>query len=592
MLKWLQRRVRPAADADPGMAIGPAPEMLDEISHCLTARDWQTARRLLEEALTTAPDEPRLRLLSARCHRLALQPVQALEDCERALGTSEDPSAIQHEMALNYLLQPDLPAALDSLHVAVALRDDNGPAWLSLGETLNRLERNDEATEALQRAIDLLQDGEDRAQAWFLFGQLLMVGNRFDEARHAFEECLRLAPDMAEVHIGLGNVALWQDREPQAVVHYQEAMRRIAKPSRSLQLNLGSALQHCGRFEEARAIFRRVLAEQPHDHASRWYVCQMDLTLCNWAEGWANYGSRFGSGAISYRPMPFTPWDGRPLPEDTLLVLADEGIGDEILYASCILEAAQRVKHLIVECEPRLEKMFRRSFPTVHVVGTRRENTSAWLDGLPTPSWQAASGDLPRFFRREEHSFPRHTGYLTADPQRVAYWRERLQRELGPGLKVGISWRGGLPKTRAKARSIDSTQWGPIVNVPGVHFVNLQYGAYEAELAALNTEHGAHVVDFPEAIRDYDETAALVVALDLVVTVCTAIVHLAGALGKPVWVLTPLSPGWRYTAHRDSMPWYPSSRIFRQTVWGEWDGPCRKLASELKDLTNSVTIRG
>lgn len=590
MLKWPWRKAL-ADKALSSTASGPSADLLAAIAVQVTAANWQDARTQLDTAFKEWPDHPELLLLSARCYRQALQPARALEACENALSASDDPSTVQHEIALNRLLLPDLPGALEALEVAVALREDNGDAWLTLGETLNRLDRDPEALEALEHAVATLRVDTDLTRAHFLYGQQLLVANRLDEARQAFETAQRLDPGFTEVHIGLGNVALWQDRDPEAVYHYQQAIQKTTRPSRSLQLNLGSALQNCGRFEEARILHQRVLAEQPNDHVTRWYVCQMDLALCDWQAGWSKYGSRFGAGAVIFRPMPYRPWDGRPLPSETLLILADEGIGDEIMYASCLADAAQQAQHLIVECEPRLERLFRRSFPYAHVVGTRRENTSAWLDGLPVPTWQVASGDLPGFFRTRDAAFPQHTGYLSADPERVTYWRDRLERELGPRLKVGISWRGGLPKTRSRARSIDTAHWAPILGLADANFVNLQYGAYETELAALNAEHGPRITDFPEAIRDYDETAALVAALDVVVTVCTAIVHLAGALGKPVWVLTPLSPGWRYTAQRDQMPWYPSSRIYRQQAWGDWAEPCQILAADLAKLTQSVTPR-
>lgn len=530
-----------------------------------------------------------LHLLRAQALRQSGKPIQALEDCEVALLKTTDPSLVQLEMAQCWLAVPDLEAAIDALHVAVTLDDTNGAAWLLLGETWRRLEQQHEAQAAYRHATEHLLTPHEKAQAWVLLGQSFMYTVDVVEAQHAFLQARELDPDLVGAHVGLGNAALWLDEEPTAVEHYEVAMRLSPRPGRLLLLNYASALQSSGRFEDAQRIFQRVVAEQPNDHTSRWYLCQLDLALCDWRSGWPNYPTRFGSGATVYRPMPFAPWDGRPAPEDTLLVLADEGLGDEIMYASCIEQAARRVRHLIVECEPRLEKLFKRSFPNVHVVGTRRENDSTWLAGLPRPDWQIPSGDLPGIFRLQESDFSDHAGYLKADPLRTESWRQRLADRLGPGLKVGISWRGGTIKTRTRARSLSADLWQPILSVPGVSFVNLQYGDYTTELAALRDRHGVEIHDFPEAIADYDETAALVASLDLVITVCTAIVHLAGSLGKPVWVLTPLAPGWRYTAHRDRMPWYPSSRLFRQKKWGEWPPVCQEVSTELARLTGNVS---
>ncbi len=542
----------------------------------------------LTALLTEHPESPRTPdwlLLRAQAHRLAGKPLKGLEDCDAALPTSEHPSQVHLEMAQCWLAIPDLEAAIDALHVAVTLDETHAVAWLLLGETWSRVDHHHEAQAAYRSAAAHLASAGERAHAWFLLGQSLMYTVDVEQAREAFLESRACDPERPECHIGLGNAALWLDEEPEAVGHFEVAMRLSPRPGRLLLLNYASALQNCGRFDDAQRIFQRVVAEQPRDHTSRWYLCQLDLALGHWREGWPNYPSRFGSGATVYRPMPFAPWDGRPAPQDTLLVLADEGLGDEIMYASCLAQAAERVQHVIVECEPRLERIFRRSFPQLHVVGTRRENDATWLAGLPRPDWQIPSGDLPGIFRLSDEAFPRHQGYLQADPVRIDHWRARLTSELGPGLKVGISWRGGTVKTRTRTRSLSADLWAPILKVPGASFVNLQYGDYASELARLRDLHGTPIHDFPEAIADYDETAALVASLDLVITVCTAIVHLAGSLGKPVWVLTPLSPGWRYTAHREVMPWYPSSRLFRQKAWGEWQPVCQEVSEALAGLT-------
>jgi hypothetical protein len=191
-----------------------------------------------------------------------------------------------------------------------------------------------------------------------------------------------------------------------------------------------------------------------------------------------------------------------------------------------------------------------------------------------------AMGSLPRYMRRSAADFPPHCGYLRADSARTQYWRGQLA-SLGAGVKVGISWQGGSAETHRQARSLPLAQWLPILRTPGVTFVNLQYNDRSAETAELEAATGIRINRFPEAIEDYDQTAALVSALDLVVSVCTAVIHLGGALGKPVWVLAPFSPEWRYGFAGEKMPWYPSVRIFRQPRYGEWQPVIDKVAQEL-----------
>jgi hypothetical protein len=223
------------------------------------------------------------------------------------------------------------------------------------------------------------------------------------------------------------------------------------------------------------------------------------------------------------------------------------------------------------------------------VLPTRREQDGSWLEGIREPDWQVFSGDLPRLFRRRDEDFPPHLGYLKAEPTRVDFWRERLKRELGEGPKVGISWRGGTPRTRTQIRSIPGDHWRPILQVDGCHFIDLQYGDSGMERQELETHSGVPIAHYPEALADYDETAALICALDLVVSVCTAVIHLSGALGRPVWILTPKVPEWRYTADRSTLVWYPAARLFRQPAAGDWTPACQELAVELKKMTFFVS---
>ncbi len=573
---------RPRATHEVGQAT------LDTIRMHLAAEDSQAAFAILEPALEEYPQDGRLLLLKARALRQTGRIDAALNACDSALAGDIDPASVHLEIAHCRVAEPDLPGAVEALHVALELDKHLGAAWVLLGQVMQRIDDHVTAQQALVHATTCLDDPLEQAQAWLLLGRSRMATLDIGGARSAFEQSFALGEQGADIYMALGIADLWMDDEPAAVLNFEAAMAKIAVPSRQLKLNLAYALQHSGHIEEARSMYAKVLSEDPTDHTTRWFLCQLDLLLCHWEDGWRNYASRFTSGATAYRPIGYKPWDGCTRSADTLLVLADEGLGDEIMYAACVPQAAARMGQVIVECEPRLAGLFARSFPGVHVVPTTRSNQPGWLDGLPTPDWQLPAGALPGLFRLKDEDFPHHEGYLKADPVRVERWRERLARDLGPGLKVGISWRGGTLKTRQRARSLDAQTWRPILAVEQVHWVNLQYGDYGTELRALETEHSRRIHDYPAALQDYEETAALVSALDLVVSVCTAVVHLAGSLGKPVWVLAPLVPGWRYTASRDVMPWYPTSQIFRQQRWGEWDLPCRNLALRLAELTKTV----
>jgi ADP-heptose:LPS heptosyltransferase len=194
-----------------------------------------------------------------------------------------------------------------------------------------------------------------------------------------------------------------------------------------------------------------------------------------------------------------------------------------------------------------------------------------------------AAASAPRYLRRTAAEFPAHSGYLRADPQKVEKWRGRLAA-LGQGRKIGLSWRGGVARTGRSWRSLAPAQLLPLFSQADGHFVSLQYGDADAEIAQLEKSHGVHVHHWADALADYDETAALVGALDLTISVCTAVVHLAGALGRPVWVMAPVKADARYGLTGPSMRWYPSARMFRQPVFGDWHSVVDEVRRELARL--------
>lgn len=584
---WPWRR-GPASRAQAAAPHAPTPAVdLAELRSTLTTTGAQSARLLADERLKQHPHDAGLRLFSSRIHRKLGQPDQALLDCEEALLHAEDPAQVHLEFAQCHIAASDLTSALESLDVAVTLDPALGEAWLVLGELLAKLDRKAEGIAALEQALTHCAP-EHMPRAHHAIGRLQSALGKTADALSSYEACLALEPDHVNALIGLGDAMLMSDEEPQALVLFERALKQLDNPPSGLLMNIAVAQQQLGRRAEARKTFEAVLSQEPGNFSARWYLCQLDLLECQWEAAWRNYGARLCVSPVHFRPLPYKRWAGEPARGDTVLVLAGEGLGDEIMYGSCLPDAIAQTGHCIVDCDPRLQALYKRSFPQATVVSSDRSNDGRWLNGLPTPQWQIPASELPPLFRRRGEDFPAHQGYLMADPQRVAAWTERLQEDLGPGFKIGLSWRGGTPRTRAKTRSIETAQWQPILSVPGVHFVNLQYGDYQAELDALNQTHDVAIADYPEALASYDETAALVSALDLVITVCTAIVHLSGALGRPLWILTPHSPSWRYTAEAASLPWYPSSRVFRQPHPGDWETPCQEVSSQLIRLTKNV----
>lgn len=301
------------------------------------------------------------------------------------------------------------------------------------------------------------------------------------------------------------------------------------------------------------------------------------LMLGEYESGWQGYemnlGRHSGRKERLYGTIP--RWTG--VKGLTVVAYGEQGLGDEISFASCIPDLQRDCKEVIIESDKRLGNLFRRSFGC-KVYGTRFNQGIAWAFKHEIDA-SVAFGSLPGFYRNSEASFPGEP-YLIADPQRRVMYRALLD-SLGPRMKVGIAWSGGRTNTGKKRRSIDWQELMPIFRQHAT-FVSLQYEGCP-ELAAMR-EAGVDIHHFPNIVQaqDYDETAALVAELDLVITVQQAAVHLAGALGTPCFALIPKIPIWRYRLHGDSMPWYKSVKLFRQR--DQWVHPISDVATELRSL--------
>jgi tetratricopeptide (TPR) repeat protein len=451
---------------------------------------------------------------------------------------------------------------------------DHVDALFLLGEIENRAGDPAAAIVHLSRAIAL--EGGIAAFHRELGGALHAAGELEQSAR-SYRRALELDPRLAAAHVDFAALRLDQGELAQAEAHCHDALR-IDPDFVGAHVSLGFSCELRGELAQAMASYERALALEPGNPQIHLNRAALWLLTEDFARGWPEFEWRLKAPekAAAHGRFALPRWDGAPLAGRSLLVYGEQGLGDEIMYASCIPELLAAGARLAIECEPRLEQLFRRSFPQARV-GSQVETAALDL--------QVAAGSLPLHLRRTPAAFPAHQGYLRADPDKVSRWRARLAG-LPPGSKIGLSWRGGVQRTGRAWRSLDLEQLLPVLRQPGAVFVSLQYGDCAEELARLEREHGVVVHHWPQALADYDETAALVAALDRSISVCTAGVHLAGALGRPVWVLAPIRPEARYGWRGEAMRWYPSARVFRQATFGDWapviDRAAQALAAELR----------
>lgn len=408
----------------------------------------------------------------------------------------------------------------------------------NLGSVLRQLGQYDEAVEVFREAIGRKQD---EPRLWLNLGATLAQRRGPDDnanARLFYEEALRLDPQLAEAHA-----------------------------------NLAMLLRSMGELDQSFVHFRKALELKPGDNRLRLNHALTELAFGRLESGWRDYEVRHAPGmqkAIDYR-HGLPRWQGEDLSGKSILVSGEQGLGDQIIFAACLPDVIERAARVVVDVEPRLVPLFRRSFPKADIrpYAMTQENgrcvfTYDWLK--PKPDLASPIGSLPRFLRARIEDFPEpdqdQPSYLQADAARVAAWRDKLAA-LGQEPKIGICWRSGLQTPERKRFYTELAAWGPILTLPGLRFVNLQYDECAEELADAAKEFGIAIADFSELDQrnDLDETAALISALDMVVSAPTAVQAMAGALGVPTLLL---GSSW-LTFSSGRFPFQPSVTLVHGT---------------------------
>jgi len=535
---------------------------------------WQPVLQQVERALREWADTSELARALARVS-------------PPGVGPSPSPGAEARTLGEAALLDKNYKEAVMHLRRAVALEPDSARGRQLLGKAM--LHFGDPDGE--RQLIEALRLDPNDFEAHANLGRYLFQLGSFERALPLLRRACDVKPDAPDVRLELADAYMSTRRFADAVREFERVRRE--NPDRPVAL-AGLAAIHAdhGRFEEACALFDEALDRQPDNAWIGFNYAYLLLRRGDFERGWKLYELRrqgFLNRDVFTRGLPAPVWQGEPLAGKRLIITAEQGLGDEMMFASLYREITAEADHCLIECDSRIEGLLRRSFPQATVFGVDR-HARDWhraleqrVPALPRFDYWIPAGTLPFYRRRTADLFPKHAGYLKADSARIERWRVRL-RALGPGLKIGISWRGGTVLTNATLRSLQLPQLQPPLSTPGVQFVSLQYGDCRAELDGFSAMTGCRIHHWQDAVDDYEETAALVCALDLVITVCTAVVHLSGALGRPVWVLAPFVPEWRYGEHGPSMIWYPSVRMFRQPQPEDWAPVFSQVQLELRDL--------
>lgn len=399
------------------------------------------------------------------------------------------------------------------------------------------LEKRGDAAVAYHLAKRLTQMHPREPAGWQNFGRCADTLWRMDEARSAFRQAIKLA--------------------------------RNDRTKTSNLVNLGACLLQIGKFSESIPHSLEACKLEPENRKAHHNLGIAQLARRQWREGWPNYAQSVGSGnRLAYSYTGEGAWDGTK--GLTVVAYGEQGLGDEINAASCYADAIRDCKKFIIDCDPRLTNLYKRSFPQAKVYGTRMAKSINWAEEDRQIDANVAAMQVHQFYRNRTEDFDGKP-YLVADPDRVAMWRG-LWATKGKPI-IGIGWTGGIKQTGAKYRHFDLEDMMPVFRSVDAHWVCLQYKDAAKEIEAFRAKHPeVDLVQYPFATltKDYDDTAALVASLDLVVSVQTTVIHLAGALGVPTLCGVAKCGQWRYGEQGETMPWYQSVRLFRQDSNGKW----------------------
>ena len=493
--------------------------------------------------------------------------VEAEAVCRQILGVQPNLPEAEHLIGLIAHQSGKLAAAIEHVQRATKLAPQIALFHANLGEMLRLAGRPKMAVQSARRALEI-----DPAMPTALsnLGVALYELKEYEEAASAQRKAIAANPNFAEAHSNLGNALHALRRFDEGVAAYRRAI--ALKPDYGdAWANLGTTLHHGGGFEEGIAALRRAIALEPHHANAHSGLGILLLMRGDLAEGWDEYEWRLRSSERTGPRFPEIPWQGESLADKHIYVQAEQGFGDTLQFVRYVPWLAARAKHVTLRVHQQLVTLMRESLPGVTVLGDRGDAAPYQCDAVLL--------SLPRLFKTRLETIPADVPYLRAPAEAPYRWANQLAHM--EGVKVGVVWAGNPEHVNDHRRSLDLNLLAPLFAVPGMSFASLQYGPRAADLKKF--KRGGHAIaDLAPAFGDFVESAGAVSALDLVITVDTSMAHLAGALGKPVWVLLPRVTDWRWMLNREDNPWYPTMRLFRQKDGEDWTDIIARVARELE----------
>ena len=544
-----------------------AAQILQQAFAAFQSGNLAECERLAQMVLKQQPEHPDTLNLLGLAAAQSGRPLEAADLFTRALrGAPGNPTLHGHlGIVLRNLGRHD--EAIQCFDRALALQPNLASAHNNRGSALADIQRHEEAVASFERAIAA---NAGYAQAWYNLGNSQSALRRLDAAIASYRQAIALDAAFADAHNNLGVALAERNAHEDAIASYRRAIALQPQFAEAYN-NLGAALGDLRRYDEAIAAFERSIALDPEYADAHWNLALYRLLLGDFARGWAGYEWRWQQDQVARFKRDYSQplWRGtESVSGKTMLLYAEQGLGDMLQFCRYASRVAGLGATVVLEAPPALQSVLSGLQGVAQVV--------AQGNALPAFDIHCPVTSLPLAFNTTADTIPRDVPYLAADAARVALWQTKLGAKTKP--RVGLAWSGNvLPDPNRSMTLADALA----LLTDGVEIISLQkeIRAADAALLAARTD----IRHYGDDLKDFADTAALIACVDLVISIDTSVAHLAGALGKPLWVMLPYNPDWRWMVDREDCLWYPSARLFRQTTIGDWREVLQRVRAALHE---------
>ena len=493
----------------------------------------------------------------------------AVELIKHAIKIDSQQSSFFNNLSLALIKQGKLEEAVHACQQALKLEPEDAGTYYNLGIALQKLEKLDEALIIYQKAIKIQPNN---AEIHNNLGAILWKQGKLDESIQAYQNAIKTQPNYAGYYSNLGNILQEQGKLDESIQAHRNAIK-IQPNYAGPHNNLGNALHEQGKLDESIQAYQNAIKIQPNYAEPHNNLGQTLLLTGNLHQGWKEYEWRWKCKDFSseIRYFPQVLWEGSDLKDKSILVWAEQGVGDQIMFASMLHDLSHMEANIITDCDIRLIPLFKRAFPKIQIFPRDNPPVQQLLD--TNIDYQIPIGSLGRWLRSTTKNFKvKNQSYLQACPEKSAKLKKKYKKLAGNKPLIGISWKS-RNQNFGEAKSTPLKFWIPILSRQDCFFINLQYGNVKQEIE----EHISNKSDISlyldndiDPLENLDDFAAQVAALDLVISTSNATVHMAGALGKTVWNLLRYMPSWRWMLNKRDTLWYPSMKLFRQNKIRDW----------------------